>query len=90
MRHVHGSKALPELVDGIIKSDSVTVGKLLAEDGAYDGNDIFRCLSDDGILHRNKVRKNTKIKLKINHIFFRNFSVLAQRNDFEKWKDCFV
>ena len=43
--HVHDSKALPELVENIIKSDSVTttIGKLFG-DGAYDGNDIFRCL----------------------------------------------
>ena len=47
--HVHDSKALPELVDNIIKSDSVTtIGKLFA-DGAYDSNDIFRCLADNGI-----------------------------------------
>ena len=44
--HVHDSKALPELVENIIKSDSVTttaIGKLFG-DGAYDGNDVFRCL----------------------------------------------
>ena len=42
--HVHDSKALPELVENIIKSESVTaIGKLFA-DGAYDGNDIFRYL----------------------------------------------
>ena len=44
--HVHDGKALPELVENIIKSDNVTVaiGKLFAEDGAYDSNDIFRYL----------------------------------------------
>jgi hypothetical protein len=45
--HVHdSSKALPELVENIIKSDSVTttaIGKLFG-DGAYDGNETFRCL----------------------------------------------
>ena len=42
--HVHDSKALPELVENIIKSDKkITIGKLFA-DGAYDGNDIFRYL----------------------------------------------
>ena len=38
-------RALPELVENIIKSDSVTttaIGKLFG-DGAYDGNDVFRC-----------------------------------------------
>jgi formyltetrahydrofolate synthetase len=46
--HVHDSKALPELVENIIKSDNVTVaiGKLFA-DGSYDGNEIFRYLADN-------------------------------------------
>ena len=40
--HVHDSKALPELVDGVIKSDSmISIVKLFA-DGAYEGNNIFR------------------------------------------------
>ena len=33
---VHDSKALPELVDDIIRSNNVTVGKLFADDGTYD------------------------------------------------------
>ena len=48
--HVHDSKALPELFDEMIESDNITaIGKLFA-DGAYDSNDIFRCLADNGIL----------------------------------------
>ncbi len=50
---VHDSKALPGLVDDVIKSDSMTgaaaavaIGKLFA-DGAYDGNDIFGYLGDN-------------------------------------------
>ena len=44
--HVHDSKALPELVENIIKSDNMAaIGKLFAD---YN-NDIFRCLSDNGI-----------------------------------------
>ena len=59
--HVHDSKALPELVDGIIKSDrKLTIGKLFT-DGAYDNNDIFRFLSDNGILPCIKVRKNARV-----------------------------
>ncbi len=58
--HIHDSKALPELVDDIIKSDSMTVGKLLAEDGDYNGNNIFRYLADSGILRCIKLRKNAK------------------------------
>jgi hypothetical protein len=46
--HVQDNKALPELVENIIKSDNVTVaiGKLFA-DGSYDGNEIFRYLADN-------------------------------------------
>jgi formyltetrahydrofolate synthetase len=48
--HVHDSKALPELVENTIKSNSVTttISKLFA-DGAYEGNDIFKYLSYNGI-----------------------------------------
>ena len=85
--HVHDSKALPELVDNIIKSDSMTtaIGKLFG-DGAYDGNDIFRCLADNGILPCIKVRKNAKVRWKKGNII-RNLSVMAQRNDLQRWKD---
>jgi hypothetical protein len=84
--HVHDSKALPELVDNIIKSDGMTTtGKLFA-DAAYEGNDIFRYLSDNGILPCIKVRKNAKVRWKKGNIF-RNLSVLAQRNDLQEWKD---
>ncbi len=52
--HVHDSKALPELVENIIKSDNMTpaaeaIGKLFGDVGAYEGNDIFRYLADKGI-----------------------------------------
>jgi hypothetical protein len=84
--HVHDSKALPELVDNIIKSDGMTTtGKLFA-DAAYEGNDIFRYLSDNGILPCIKVRKNAKVRWKKGN-FLRNLSVLAQRNDLQEWKD---
>ncbi len=47
--HVHDNKALPELIDNVIESDKqITIGNLFAEDGAYDGNEIFKCLSDNG------------------------------------------
>ena len=58
--HVHDSKALPGLIENIIKSDNMTTttttGKLFA-DGAYEGNEIFRYLGDNGILPCIKVRK---------------------------------
>ena len=69
-----------------IKSDNiVTVGKLFA-DGAYEGNDIFRYLGDNGIQPCIKVRKNARIRWKKGNIL-RNLSVLAQKNDLQKWKD---
>ena len=39
--HVHDSKALPGLVDEVIKSDKKIVIDKLITDGAYDGNGIF-------------------------------------------------
>ena len=84
--HVHDSKALPELVDEAIKSDKkITIGKLFA-DGAYDGNDIFQYLGDKGIQPCIKVRKNSRVRWKKGHIL-RNLTVLAQRNDLQRWKD---
>ncbi|HXT83941.1 MAG TPA: IS5 family transposase [Verrucomicrobiae bacterium] len=84
--HVHDGKALPELIENIIKSDNmVSIGKLFG-DGAYDNNDIFRYLSDKGILPCIKVRKNSRVRWKKGNIL-RNLSVLIQRNDFQKWKD---
>ena len=86
--HIHDSKVLPELVDNIIKSDGIittTIGKLFA-DGAYDGNDIFRYLSDNGILPCIKVRKNARVRWKKGNIL-RNLSVISQKKDLQKWKD---
>ena len=85
--HVHDSKALPELVENIIPSDSMTpaIGKLFG-DGAYEGNDIFRYLADNGILPCIKVRKNARVRWKKGNIL-RNLSVISQKNDLQKWKD---
>jgi hypothetical protein len=87
--HIHDSKALPGLIDDVIKSDSMTttattIGKLFA-DGAYDSNDVFRCLADNGILPCIKVRKNARVK-KTNHIL-RNLSVIFQKNNLQEWKN---
>jgi hypothetical protein len=46
----------------------IIIGKLIA-DGAYDGNNIFRCLStDNGILPCIKVRKNARVRWKKGNI----------------------
>jgi hypothetical protein len=89
--HVHDSKALPGLVDDVIKSYNMTAAAgaaivKLFGDGAYEGNDIFRYLSDNGIQPCIKVRKNARVRWKKGN-FLRNLSVLAQRNDLQKWKD---
>ncbi len=60
--------------------------KLFADDGAYDDNDIFRCLGDNGIQPCIKVRKNARVRLKKGNIL-RNLSVRYQKNDLQKWKD---
>jgi DDE family transposase len=86
--HVHDNKALTELVENIIKSDSMTtttIGKLFA-DGAYEGNEIFRYLRDNGILPCIKVRKNARVGWKKGNIL-RNLSVISQKKDLQKWKD---
>ncbi len=59
VKHVHDSKSLPKLVNGIIESDNVIVaiGKLYV-DGAYDDrNDIFRFLADNRVLPCIKVSR---------------------------------
>ena len=47
--HVHDSKAVPELVENIIKSGCMTTLGKLFTDGAYDSNGIFRYIVDNGI-----------------------------------------
>jgi len=64
---------------------TTTIDKLFA-DGDYEGNEIFRYLEGNGILSCIKVRKNAKVGWKKGN-FFRNLSVLAQRNDLQKCKD---
>src|SRR6476646_6680641 len=88
---VHDSKALPELVQNIIKSNSVTASKLFADGASYDSNaGVFRCLADNGIFlpYCIKVRKRmSKLDGKEGGNILRNLSVLAQRNDLQKWKN---
>jgi DDE family transposase len=85
--NVHDSKVLPELVDKIVKSNKRTGKLLFADDGNYEGNDIFRYLSaDNGILPCIKIRKNAKIKLKDGNLI-RNLSAISQKKDLQKWKE---
>src|SRR6476646_3711318 len=88
--HVHDSKMLPELIDNIIKSEDMsttTLGKLFGDDGAYEGNDIFRYRGDNGILPCIKIRRNARVRWKKGN-FLRKLSVISQKkNDLQKWKD---
>jgi hypothetical protein len=82
--HVPDGRVLPQLVEEVVKLKGNMINKLLA-DGAYDSNDIFRCLSEYGITPCIKVRNNARVR-KTGHMF-RNLSVISQRNDFQRWKD---
>lgn len=83
--HIHDSKMLPKLVEDILRTNGCSMIDKLIADGAYDSNDIFRCLSEKGIIPCIKVRKNSRVR-KTGHLF-RNLSVIAQRNNYEQWKD---
>ena len=70
--HVHDSKVLSVLVDDAMKSDGTTtavatMGKLYV-DGAYDNNEIFRYLGNNGILPCIEVRKNVRVGWKKGNI----------------------
>ena len=83
--HVHDNKVLPKLVNSISNDGFVMIDRVLG-DGAYDSNATFKYLSENGIMPCIKVRKNSRVRWKTANLF-RNLSVIAQRNDFERWKD---
>ena len=84
--HFHDSKALPGLINDIVKSDKIiTIGKLFAY-GAYDGDMICRYLSDNIIQPYVKLRKNARTTLKTGNIL-RNLTVLAQKSELQRWKE---
>lgn len=85
---VHNGKTLLELVVDVIKPNrkiTAAVGKLFS-DGAYDSIDVFRCLSDNGVIPCIKLRKNSRVRLKTEYIL-RNLLVIDQKNELQKWKD---
>ena len=61
--HVHDDcRMVPELVENLIDSDSITaIGKIFGDD-AYDNNDAFGYPSDNRILACIIVRKNAKVR----------------------------
>ena len=68
----------------------MTIDKLFADDGASMKamRFFFRYLWDNGValLYQSK-KKNAKVRWKKGRNFFRNLSVLAQKNDLQKWKE---
>ena len=79
---------LPKLVEDILRTNGCSMMDKIIDDGAYDNNDIFRCLSEKGIVPCIKVRRNSMVR-KTSH-FFRNLAVIAKRNNYEQWKDSIV
>ena len=67
-KQFHDGRALPELVGDITKPDRKTTVCKLLTDGACDDNNVFGCLSDNGILPCIKTRKNAGVNLKTKHI----------------------
>jgi hypothetical protein len=82
---------LPELVENIIKSYimAASIGKLFVDDSTYDSNDIYRNLVNNGILSYIRLRNNTKVRMKAVNLL-RHLSILAQKNDLQKWKKIIV
>jgi hypothetical protein len=80
---VHDGMMLKKLIENAAENNDV---KRVIADGAYDNNENFRYLSDNGIEAAIKVRKNSSAdKLTDSHP--RNIVVLQQLKNFEKWKD---
>ena len=84
--HVHDKKMLPRLVGDIAKSNkSITLFGKILEDGAYDSNDVFECLADNGILPCIKVRsRNARVNkepITPSEIYL---SYLKRKNDLQR------
>jgi len=74
---------LKKLIENAAENNDV---KRVIADGAYDNNENFRYLSDNGIEAAIKVRKNSSAN-KITDSHPRNIVVLQQLKNLEKWKD---
>ena len=80
---VHDGMMLKKLIENAAENNDV---KRVIADGAYDNNENFRYLSDNGIEAAIKVRKNSSAN-KITDSHPRNIVVLQQLKNLEKWKD---
>jgi hypothetical protein len=80
--HFQDSKVLSKLVEYIVKSKNMTIGKVFVDE-AYDSNAIFCCLANNGILSCIKERRNAKVKKTNNIISY--LLVTSQKNDCKNW-----
>jgi hypothetical protein len=80
---VHDGMMLKKLIENAAENNDV---KRVIADGAYDNNENFRYLSDDGIEAAINVRKNSSDR-SIGCYYPRKVAVLKQMKNFEKWKD---
>jgi hypothetical protein len=80
---VHDGMMLKKLIENAAENNDV---KRVIADGAYDNNENFRYLSDNGIEAAIKVRKNSSDR-SIGCYYPRKVAVLKQMKNFEKWKD---
>src|SRR5215208_4782929 len=82
-RSTYDGMMLKKLIENAAENNDV---KRVIADGAYDNNENFRYLSDNGIEAAIKVRKNSSAN-KITDSHPRNIVVLQQLKNLEKWKD---
>jgi hypothetical protein len=83
---VHDSRIMRRLVKHVLDNhdkENVRIKSVLS-DGAYDSNENFKILNDNGIEPAIKVRKNSIASSKSNRM--RNREVSHQTKDFLKWK----
>ena len=69
---------------------TTSIGKVLFADGAYEGNDIFGFLSDNGIMPCIKVKRECSSSIEKRIYILRNLSVISQKKDLQRWKDSIV
>ena len=83
---VHDGRIMRRLVKHVLDNhdgESVRIKSALS-DGAYDSNENFKLLDDNGIEPAIKVIKNSITSSKSNRM--RNREVMQQTKDFLKWK----
>ncbi len=83
---VHDGKVLCGLVDRMLKQNNAAANiKTVLADGAYNGNENFKCLQEKNILPGIRVSKSSIISPKNNKIRNRE-AKLQTTDDLPKWK----